>query len=616
MTSKIRITASKEHDFTPGLTRTAGGFHMTAVSGAEALSLALYRGEEKAGELAFPEGSRLGNIREADLSGDFSGLSYTLLEDGKERSDPFGREYAGGETFGDPGSIGLIRKARFPEAVFDWENDAHPETAFSDTVIYRLHVRGFTAAGAPGVPAKARGTFLGLEYRIPYLRELGVTAVELLPVCEFGEVMTLENGIPGSPAVPSGKINYWGYGAEYAYFAPKASYAAGKSPSEEFRHLVRELHRAGIEIYLDFWFAEKENPLLIREVARFWVTEYHADGLRFSGPADVGYLASDPVLARTKLFANHWEIPETAGRRRENCFPDGFRNDFPADYHDGFRNDMRHVLRGDEGWLARLIYRSRHIPETRGIVNYLANTNGFTLADLVSYEKRHNEANGEENRDGENDNISDNCGAEGPSKKKSVREFRKRRIRMALRLLLLSQGTPLILSGDEFGNSQGGNNNAWCQDNEVSWLNWKDLKKNRWIFEEVKELIEFRKSHSAFRREKAPRNTDFLSLGFPDVSYHGSRAWKLEPENTGCHLGIYYYGPYGTLKDGTQDRSFYAAYNFSGEEQEFALPTLTAGYAWRPALPADPDYPPVFRDSGKSVVTGPGTVELFEASPV
>ena len=237
--------------------------------------------------------------------------------------------------------------------------------------------------------------------------------------------------------------------------------------------------------------------------------------------------------------------------------------------------------------MKNLAFRTRRNPAGYGVINYMANTNGFSMMDMVSYDTRHNEENGEKNQDGSPYNYSWNCGVEGPTKRKKVMELRKKQLRNAFLLLLLSQGTPLIMAGDEFGNSQSGNNNAYCQDNEVSWLNWNLVRTNQDILEFVKAVIAFRKAHPVFHMPKEPKIMDYLACGFPDVSYHGVKAWCPEFDNFRRQLGIFYCGEYGKRPDGTPDNNFYVAYNMHWEPHEFDLPNLPKKERWHVAFHTD-----------------------------
>ena len=459
----------------------------------------------------------------------------------------------------------------------------HP---YDETILYRLHVRGFTRHTSSGTGE--RGTFRALTEKIPYLKELGITAVELMMPNEFQEVM-MEDGADGNPyatGTPTGRLNYWGYGAGYL-FAPKASYTSGKEkePEREFKDLVKEFHKNDIEVLVELYFTGEESAALAQEAVRFWVYEYHVDGVHLSGFAPAELLASDPLLADTKLLAGSGDgvrVAKTAAapKLRERRWHLG-------EYNEGFLIDMRRVLKGDEDQVGRLIYQTRRNPDAYGVINYMAATNGFTMMDMVSCEQKHNEANGENNRDGSDYNYTWNCGVEGTTRKKKIVQMRKKQLRNAFLLLFLSQGTPMFLAGDEFGNSQNGNNNAYCQDNEISWLNWHQLETNRDIYEFVKYMIAFRKAHPVFHLPVEPKNIDYLVCGHPDVSYHGVKTWCPEFENFRRQLGILYCGEYGRRADGTSDDYFFVAYNMHWEPHEFDLPKLPKGMQWTLCINTD-----------------------------
>lgn len=574
-----------DQEFPLGITRTQGGIHIAAVAHCQACSLVLYeksRKKERAAVFPFRAERRVGDVWSMDLTGeDLDELVYCFEADKKELPDPFARAFAGREKWGDMEAakklpLALIAAASpAPNAFFDWEGDRALHIPYEDTVIYRLHVRGFTGHASSGV--KNRGTFHGIIEKIPYLKDLGITAVELMPPYEFQEVMLCgkADGCPCGQGEPSGRINFWGYGPGF-YFAPKASYSSGrlKDPVNEFKTLVKELHKNGIELLAELYFPENTDPFLVREAARFWVREYHADGLHLTGYADARLLCTDPYLASVKLLAASWSEGSSGAR-------------VLGEYNDGFQTEMRRFLKGDEDQLNALVYRSRRNPQDFGVINYMANTNGFTMMDMVSYERKHNEANGEDNRDGSGSNCSWNCGVEGQTRKKKVLRMRRQQLCNAFLILLLSQGTPLILAGDEFGRSQGGNNNAYCQDNEVSWLNWKLLSVNRDLYEFVRYLIAFRKAHPVFHMKQEPLIMDYRACGYPDVSYHGVRAWRPEFESFRRELGILYCGAYAEKEDGEPDDYFYVAYNMHWEPHEFDLPNPPKGMLWHVAVNTD-----------------------------
>ena len=279
--------------------------------------------------------------------------------------------------------------------------------------------------------------------------------------------------------------------------------------------------------------------------------------------------AKDPLLAKTKLMFSN--IDEN---RIYNDQKPSFKN--LAEYNEGFLYCMRHLLKGDENMIQEFQYRNKWIPKKSGSISYLADQDGFTMMDLVSYDEKHNEANREENRDGREYNCSWNCGAEGPSRKKTVRDLRMRQMKNAFLLLLLGQGTPLIYQGDEFGNSQSGNNNAWCQDNEIGWVDWKALRSNRELFAFVKEAIRIRKEHKILHMEEELKGSDYKAFGYPDVSYHSSMAWYAPCEPSQRHMGILYCGDYA----GEKGQLLFAAYNLYWTKYKFALPKLPKGVSW------------------------------------
>ncbi len=392
-----------------------------------------------------------------------------------------------------------------------------------------------------------------------------------MPVMEFDEII-VEDGKTGKPfgkKKATGSLNYWGYGGGY-YFAPKASYSSGrkKNPIQELKTLVRELHKNRLELVVELYFKGTESPSFVLDVVRFWVREYHVDGIHLIGNVPLQSIGEDPYLSRTKLFATSWDGVDKGKVRHL------------AEYHDGFMLDMRRFLKGDEDQINRFAINCRKNPERNGIINYMANTNGFTMMDMVSYDVKRNEANGEHNRDGSDYNFSWNCGVEGPTKKKKILELRKKQIRNGMLLLFLSQGTPLLLAGDEFGNSQSGNNNAYCQDNEVSWLNWNLLKTNGDLFQFVKSCIEFRKAHPIFHMKKEAVGMDYLGCGNPDMSYHGVKAWRPEFESFRRQIGVLYCGEYGKKSDGTCDEYFFVMYNMHWDLHEFGLPKLPRKRRW------------------------------------
>lgn len=562
-----------------GLTRTDGGIHVSAVAAAKACSLLLFVKEDKNGKEArfrevrnipFPEEGKTGHVWSMTLNGAFDDLYYAFEADGKRFSDPYGRSFAGRERWGRLSHAKRLLLSPVAEPEFDWQGDRPLHIPYEDCIVYRAHVRGLTKHASSGT--EHRGTFRGVVDKIPYFKELGITTLELLPPVEFQEVMMPENveGNPYGTSEPTGRLNYWGY-AKAGMFAPKASYAnPGTNPVTEFKYMVRELHKAGLEVVPELYFSGKEVPEFVLETVRFWVREYHVDGIHLTGYAPTVLLAKDPYLADTKLWALSWEAEKPAAGEKKHL----------GEYNDGFLIDMRRALKGDEEQMSSLIYRNRRNPAETGVLNFMAGTNGFTMMDMVSYDQKHNEANGENNRDGSDYNYSWNCGAEGHVRKKKIQELRSRQLRNAMLLLFLSQGTPVLLAGDEFGNSQNGNNNAYCQDNEISWLNWNLNKWDQALLDFVKHVIAFRKAHPVFHMKQEPRVMDYLACGHPDISYHGVNAWQPEFENFRRQIGILYCGAYAKKPNGENDDFFFVIFNMHWEPHSFALPNLPKNLVW------------------------------------
>ncbi|HJC25913.1 MAG TPA: hypothetical protein H9761_19825 [Candidatus Eisenbergiella merdavium] len=532
--------------------------------------------------LPFHMGKKVGNI-------------YCLQVDGLTGSDFKYNFYAGDEVITDPYAAVIYGNEKWGRRVspalkggicaegFDWGEDRPPMTPLSDSILYLLHVRGFTRHISSGVEHK--GTYAGIMEKIPYLKELGITAVELMPSCEFLELErekrqepTMEEAkkryMEDPEAEETPRINYWGYKEGY-YFAPKFSYAASDHPAEEFKSLVKALHAAGIELIMQFYFPPSVKQTYILEVIRHWVLEYHVDGFHLLGmKVPVVLLATEPMLGNTKLFCE--EMP--CGDIYENGETPVYKN--LASYNDSFLYPMRGFLKGDENMLPSVLSCLKRNPSQAGVINYITNYSGFSLADLVSYDGKHNEENGEDNRDGSDSNFSWNCGAEGKTRKKAVLRLRRRQMKNAMLLLLTAQGTPMIVSGDEFGFSHRGNNNPYCQDNAVNWLDWRLAEENGDFLAFVKSAVAIRKAHPILHCPEELTMLDYLSCGFPDLSYHGEEAWKLRTDRQSRIAGLMYCGSYAKRNRQEDDESFYIAYNMHWEEHDFALPALPEGRTW------------------------------------
>ena len=503
-----------------------------AVPEGERCWLLLYRAGEEEPKERYEMTEAIGEVRFLALEGmDPADYEYNYMIGGEVTVDPYARGLAGRDIWGKERDIqkhevrGVLKNGRY-----DWEGDEPLKLPFHSIVAYSLHVRGFTKHTSSGVEKK--GTFSGVVEKLPYLKDLGINQIQCMPVYEFEECGRFRN--------------YWGYGPAY-YFAPKSAYAASGDGERELKDMVKACHKEGIEVVLEMPFTGDTSKQLMEECLRYYCLEYHIDGFLLNpyvAPMDA--IHADPILKHTKILV-----------------------------HDtGFQTVMRRFLKGDEGMVRDVMYWLRHQSETKEILNMITGQTGFTLRDLVSYDGKHNEANGEQNQDGPDYNYSWNCGAEGPSRKKAVTELRKNQTRNAFFLLLLAQGTPCILAGDEFGNTQKGNNNVYCQDNPVGWLDWSGLEKHPELHDFVKELIAFRKKHPVFWPEKEMTGMTYSKKGVPDVSYHGENAWRVPLEVSSRQLGVYYSG---TDRTGEGDEDCFVAYNMHWLEHTFALPALPRG---------------------------------------
>lgn len=534
------------------------------------------------GKLPFSEEERTGNIFCKWVSGlDAASVTYQFYEDDRIIPDEHAGEIVGNTPYGKEKRQSDLRAAILTEG-FDWEDDRRPGLSYAQTVCYCLHVRGFTKHVSSRV--SSRGTFRGIAEKIPYLREIGITTLELQPAYEFLEASGAEADMLAPEAVrevgaqEDRRLNYWGYTRGF-YYAPKASYAASDKPAEEFKGLVRELHANGMELVMQFYFPNEVRRSEIADILRFWVLEYHVDGFHLLGEnLGAELLAADALLADTKLWYYQFDADAVYGKAARPPYP------HIAEYNDSWMYDMRRFLKGDDNMLSSMLYHMRHIPERAGSIHYLTNYYGFTLADLVSYDYKHNQANGEDNRDGSNYNCSWNCGEEGATRKARVKKLRRRQMKNAMCLLMLSQSTPLIFMGDEFGNSQKGNNNPYCQDNAVAWLDWSCMDKNRDIFEFWKLLAAFRKEHPILHPDREFRLMDYAACGYPDLSYHGQSAWKPRTEGYFRYIGQMYCGKYACTDGQGEDDFLYLAMNMHWEQHQLALPKLPRGMRWELAF--------------------------------
>lgn len=654
----IKIREGKSLPF--GASIVPGGVNFSVFSrhGTTCELLLFNRGaEEPFAVIPFPDEFRIGSVFSMivfDL--DYETVEYGYRVDGrfdpkkgyrfdktKILLDPYAKAISGRNVWGAPPKPGreFVHRGKIICDDFDWEGDKPLEIPMQDLVIYEANVRSYTKH----ITSRIRhpGTYAGVLEKIPYMKELGINCIELLPIFEFDE---FEN-CNVSKETGERLFNCWGY-STVGFFAPKAGYAAtGKYNMEvdEVKNLIKTLHKNGIEIILDVVFnhtaeGNENGPYIsfkgldnhtyylltpdgyyynfsgcgntfncnnavvrnmIVDCLRYWVSEYHIDGFRFDlasilardqngapmdNPPLLEELAHDPILAKTKLIAEAWDA---GGLYQVGTFPNWGRW---AEWNGKFRDDMRRFLKGDaipvDTVINRLtgspdMYRSRNANVS---INFITCHDGFTLNDLVSYTYKHNDQNGEDNRDGANDNNSWNCGVEGPTDDAEVNRLRKRQMKNAFSFLMMSRGLPLLLAGDEFANTQFGNNNAYCQDNDIYWLNWDDLRKNFDIFRFCKSMIAFRMAHPVLRNPDYGDTAN--NLGYPDLSWHQQKPWKMDSTSSSLTVAALFVESaekYHTEKD----CFLYYLLNMHWESHSFEPPALPEGFIWR--LAANTDLP-------------------------
>ena len=631
-----------------GAVAIPGGVNFTIhTHGATSCELLLFhrKAEEPYAVIPFPESYRIGfcysmivfdlDIEEFEyayrLDGPYDEKKGLRFDKNKILLDPYARAVTGQSQWGHVNNAQHGYRARVVQSNFDWGDQRHHSIPMEDLIIYELHVRGFTMDESSGV--KHHGTFEGLREKIPYLKELGVNAVELMPIFEFDEMRDVrlidENEL----------IDFWGYNP-VSFFAPNTSYCSSMEYNREgleLKTLIKDLHDNGIEVILDvvfnhtaegnefgpcFSFKGFDNNIyymltpdghyynfsgcgntlncnhpvvrdMILECLRYWVIEYRVDGFRFdlasilgrnddgtplSQPPLLRSLAFDSILGNVKLIAEAWDA---GGLYQVGSFPSWKRW---AEWNGRYRDDMRRFLKGDD-FLARTAAAritgspDLYDPAYRGgnaSINFLTCHDGFTLYDLYSYNQKHNEANGWGNADGADDNNSWNCGVEGETDDPAILALRKRLMKNACAVLLCSRGTPMFLSGDEFADTRYGNNNPYCQDNLISWLDWSLLKKNKDLFDFFQYMIQFRKDHPVIRKDLEPSY-----LGVPAMSTHGPT-----PDETNfsgdSHVVCVRFAGYN---EATQKEDLvYLAVNSGWFPVTLTLPELPEHYKWKVAV--------------------------------
>lgn len=584
-----------------------------------------------------------------------------LFDRSKFLLDPYARAVTGQSVWGERPAPGEFYRARVVENNFDWGDFHDPNMPFQDMIIYETHVRGFTQHESSGV--KHPGTFAGLLEKLPYLHDLGVNTIELMPVFEFDELAD-DRKCDGKQL-----YDYWGYNT-VCFFAPNTSYTAAvefNREGTELKKLIRTCSEQGMEVILDvvfnhtaegdergpcFCFKGMDNNIyymltpdgkyynfsgcgntincnhpvvrqFILDCLRHWVVEYRVDGFRFdlatimgraedggpmSNPPLLENLAFDPILSKVKLIAEAWDA---GGLYQVGSFPSWNRW---AEWNGKYRDDLRCFLKGDKGmaWAAtqRIIGSPDLYPPARrknASVNFLTCHDGFPLYDLYAYNEKHNEANGWDNTDGANDNNSWNCGVEGETDDPAILTLRDRLCKNAFAVLLCSRGAVMFFGGDEFGNTQFGNNNGYCQDNLISWLDWRRLDTHKELFQFCKHMIAFRKAHPVLRSTTASTES-----GVVQISSHNGSPWNDNVDENQRQIGIMFAG---RNMDNSDDDFVFLAINAYWEPQQQELPELPNGYEWRMFMRTDLENPFEGGRADRKQQLGARTVAIYVSAP-
>ena len=613
-------SVDRTHIYPLGVSFEEDGLRISTVcEGMEEAGIILYDRRHRDGvRIPFPENCRLGAVRTMLLFGYHDQTCSYLFYRGEEvYQDPYCKRVC------DPYGYGLqksdLHRCQPVLETYDWGDDKNMHIPYEEMLIYALHVRGFTKHRSSGV--KHKGTYAGVMEKIPYLQDLGINMALLMPCYEFDEIMpentaqTMEQAILSyRQELPSDdekekkkpRINYWGY-QPGLYYVPKGAYAHSRDAAAEFKDMVRAFHRAGIGVSMQFYFPPEMRAVEILDILKYWVLAYHIDGFHLMSAAlPMDLIAGEPLLSETMLLTGDGNARAGDGKTRNL-----------GHLSDGFLYDMRRFIKGDDNMINQFLFHLRENKNEIGIVNSIARWDGFRLMDLVSYDRKHNEENGENNQDGVDYNCSWNCGVEGKSRKKSIQELRLRQMKNAVTILLMSQGTPLLYSGDEFANTQEGNNNPYCQDNDTAWIKWNRTEIGRELLAYTKYMIGMRKAHRILHSRTLLRGIDTLSCGFPDISFHGREAWRPDTSSASRCMGIMYCGFYAVEGEQEEERFFYIAVNMHWQVDYLGLPKLPKGKLWTYAASTGKEIPEIEESASSQEICVPArTIVMCTAKDI
>lgn len=586
-----------------GLKRTDNGLRLSMVSETDNCGIQFWTRESDEKQFVkLDKTCKCGSVYAAEIIGDFpKELIYQLFQDELTYPDPYALASFGKRELGKKAEQYSMLTAVSEEP----DDDVKPAIPYADKVFYMLHARGFTMQ--KDAKTASKGTFKGIEEKLDYVKELGVTSLLLMPVYDFDEFlrkhnkkMTIREEIETykidykKVGKEKEKINFWGYTAQNGYYLPKSAFSESESAVDEFKSMIKKAHKMGLEIFMQMYFPKEILTREVSDILLYWSENYHVDGFYLIGEGvNADQLLMDPALSDVHLMFEHAD--EELMKKHDNAVV----------VSDQFMFDMRSFLKGDSNLVPSV---TRHVRQQKKEVHFIAKQDTMRLMDMVSYQEKHNLDNGENNADGTDYNCSWNCGVEGKTRKKQILTLRMKQMKNAMSLLLLSQGTPLIYGGDEFGHTQLGNNNPYCQDNEISYLRWSDLEKNKELYEYTKKLLKIRKQYPVLHGLVDFKGTDYMSCGFPDISFHSEEAWRNEG-GSGSHLfGVMYANCYASKEDKSL---LYVAYNMHWEKHDFALPKAPKGMKWECVLSTDEKE--TVKEIGAKVTVPERTVMIFTA---
>lgn len=562
--------------------------------------------------IQFDNSFSLGDVYSVCITGIDENCLYRYFCDSDIFIDPYAPVFNKVIEYGQPvNNTDLFSRIASDSYIRGFDKDITPNISYSDSVFYLLHVRGFSMLNKG---LKEKGTFKAISKKISYFKDLNVTSLMLMPCYEFVECEDRENipdqisyktDITSKPAV-----NYWGFKKGF-YFSPKQNYCFTDDSTKEFSEMIYLLHKNNIEVLMMMYFEADTSIEFILSVLRFYVMNFHIDGFRIQGSMiNEEAIVKDPFLKKTKLIFDSID----AGRFYNS---DNSLSTNIAYINSEYSNVSKRFIKGDEDTVSTISFLLRENTKECFPLRNVSDYNGFTINDCYTYNFKHNEDNNEDNSDGTNFNYSWNCGVEGPSRKATINKLRNKMAKNAMLMSMLAQGAPLIVNGDEWLNSSKGNNNPWCQDNEIGWVNYSNNKNSKDFYEFTKSLIAFRKKHTILHQPKALRLYDYLAVKLPDISFHSESPFKMNQDTLSRSFAMLLCGDYARTYTDKAEDSIYIIFNMYWEDVKFALPVTGEGYEWKYLFNSSKEYASYFDEENAPIyestdfLASPRSISIF-----